>query len=183
MATVFENLSDETRDQLAGLALKLSGNQKTRKGFLGLVKEVSPDTPVPELDTDAAVQAAVKGEREAREKFEQEQRDRWFAEDLGKQKRTVMEKYQLSEEDIGKMEKMMTEKTLPADYNWAAQLFKQQSETAAPTNYGTSGYGPADVKDYMGSMEGLVEDPDNWALKSAHSMIDDMRRKGSAKPW
>jgi len=183
MATVFENLSDETRDQLAGLALKLSGNQKTRKGFLGLVKEVAPETPVPELDTEAAVQAAIGAERAERQKFEQEMRDQRFKDDLERQKRSVMEKYQLSDEDLGKMEKMMTEKTLPADYNWAAQLFKQQSETAEPTNYGSSGHGPVDLKNYMGAMDGLIEDPDNWALKSAHSMIDNMRRKGAAKSW
>ena len=78
MATMFDNLSEDTRDQLAGLAMKLAGNKDTRKGFLGLVKQVAPDTPVPEIDTDTAVRAAIGEERAAREKFEAEQRDRWF---------------------------------------------------------------------------------------------------------
>ena len=182
MPTVFDNLSEETRDQLAGLALKLSGSQKTRKSFLGLVKEVSPDTPVPEIDTDNAVQAALKTEREERVKFEAEQRDRWFKEELGKTKAGVVQKYGLSDDDMAKMEKMMTDKALPADYNWAAQLYKQQSEPAGATNYGAD-HGNVDVKGYIGTMEGLMEDPDNWSRNQAHSMIDDIRRKGAAKAW
>lgn len=181
MPTVFDNLSEDTRDQLAGLAMKLAGNQKTRKGFLGLVKEVAPDTPVPELDTERAVQTALASEREARENFEKEQRDRWFKEELGKTRASVATKYGLSEDDMTKMEKMMTDKALPADYQWAAQLYKQQSEPAAATNYGENG--PVGVKDYIGSMEGLMEDPDNWSRNQAHNMIDDIRRKGAAKNW
>ncbi len=181
MPTVFDNLSEDTRDQLAGLAMKLAGHKDTRKGFLGLVKQVAPDTPVPEIDTDRAVTAAIGEERAAREKFEAEQRDRWFKEELGKNRANVAEKFGLSADDMTKMEKMMTDKALPADYTWAAQLYKQQAEPAGATNYGD--HGNVDVKSYIGSMEGLMDDPDNWSRNTAHGMIDEIRRKGAAKNW
>ena len=180
MPSRLDGLTDETRDQLAEVALNLSGNQKTRKGFLGLLKEASPATPIPEIDAVSAAENLLKGEREAREKFEKEQRDRWLAEDLAKRKTEVRTKFGLSDEDMSNMEKMMTEKQLPADYTWAAQIYKQQNEVAAPTNYGQSGYGPLDLEHNAKQFEGLMEDTDNWASRTAHQMIDDMQKKGRA---
>ena len=178
MPTKLENLTDETRDELAALALRMSGNKKTRKGFLGLVKEVAPETPIPELDEPARFEEVLKGERDAREKFEQEQRNRWLQEDLAKQKNDVRAKFGLSDEDMSAMEKMMTEKKLPADYTWAAPLYKQQTESATPTNYGTGGYGPLDLERNAASEEfkGLMDDEVNWSVRTAHQMIDDMAR-------
>ena len=180
MPSRLDGLSDETRDQLAEVALGLSHNQKTRKTFLGLVKEASPATPIPEIDAAAATEAALKTEREAREKFEKEQRHRWFSEDLAKRKTEVRGKYGLSDDDMAKMEKMMAEKQLPADYTWAAQLYKQQTEVATPTNFGAGGYGPLDIEHNAKQMEGLLDDTDNWASRTAHQMIDEIQKKGRA---
>jgi len=178
MPTKLDGITEETRDELASLALKLSGNKKTRKGFLGLVKEANPETPIPELDEPARFEEVLKGEREAREKFEQEQRTRWFQQDLEKQKNDVRAKFGLSDSDMTAMEKMMTEKKLPADYTWAAPLYKQQTESATPTNYGSSGFGPLDIERNAGQDEfkGLMEDETNWSVRTAHQMIDDMAR-------
>lgn len=177
------HLSDDAIADLAGLAMNMSANKKTRSNFLGLVKEVSPNTPIPELDTAAALDERFGKEKEAREKFEQEQRERWLQEDLSKKKGEVRAKFGLSEEDMAKMEKMMTEKQLPADYAWAAPLYKQQTESTVPNNYGANGYvGPLDLEKHAQSkdFEGLMNDPDNYALRTAHQMIDDIQKKGRA---
>lgn len=174
------NLSDDQIADLASVSLRLSGEKKTRKGFLGLIKEVAPNTPIPEIDESNAVEEKIQAERTARESFEQEQRNRWMAEDLAKQKHEVAASNGLSAQDMSAMEKMMAEKQLPADYKWAAQLYKQQTESATPTNYGTGGYGPLDLNraTQEKAFEGLMDDPDNWSLRTAHSMIDEATRKG-----
>ena len=175
MATNINNLSDEMRDELAQLAIALSNNKKTRKGFLGLVKEAAPDTPIPEIDGANALEERLSAERTAREKFEAEQRDRWLQQDLGARKTNVKDKYGLTEEQMKTMEERMGKKELPTDYEWAARLFTQEIEPVGATNYGSSGFGPFE----MPSAEGLMENEQRWSLQQAHQMIDDMQ-KGKA---
>ena len=115
MATNINNLSDEMRDELAQLAIALSNNKKTRKGFLGLVKEAAPDTPIPEIDGANALEERLSAERAAREKFEAEQRDRWLQQDLGARKTNVKDKYGLTEDQMKTMEERMGKKELPTD--------------------------------------------------------------------
>lgn len=180
MPTQIDSLSDETRDELAKVALQLSGNQKTRKGFLGLLKTASPNTPIPEIDEVNAVEAKIAAEREEREKFQNEQRDRWFQQDLSAKKKGVAERYGFGDEEMKKLEERMGKKELPADYEWAARLHKQETEVATPTNYGSGGYGPFDLEQNAKQFEGLLDDSDNWASRTAHSMIDEIQKKGRA---
>lgn len=175
MAEQTPNLEDATREGLAKLALDLAGNPKTRKSFLNLAKEVRPNTPIPEVDTAKEIDERFSKEVEARTKFEAEQRDRWLKEDLVRQKNEVKTKHELSDESFGKMEEMMKKGELPADYKWAAPLFKAQNEPAAPTNYGSSGYqGPLSLQTHAKALDGLMENEVEWSQKTAHSMIDDM---------
>lgn len=178
MSTKLDNISEETRDELAALALRLSNNQATRKGFLGLVKTAAPETPIPELDVDAQIQAALSKEREARENIQKEFSDFKLNNDLAAKKQSVREQFGLSDEDMSKMETMMQEQKLPADYTWAAKLYKAETTPTEPTNYGSSGYGPFDLtrNAQAKEFEGLLDDTDNWASRTAHSMIDEMRR-------
>lgn len=176
------HLSDDMIADLAAVTLQIGQHKDTRPGLLGLIKKQNPNAVIPELDTAHAVEERFAKEKDAREKFESEQRDRWLKEDLARQKTDVRQKFGLSDEDMAKMEKMMTDKQLPADYNWAAPLYKQQTENTTPTNYGSSGYGPLDLHKATEAKEfdGLMSDPDNWASRTAHSMIDDIQRKGRA---
>ena len=79
-------LEQSTQESLAKLSLDLAGNPKTRKSFLTLAKEVRPNTPIPEIDSERAVDERFAVEKAAREKFEGEQRDRWLKEDLAKKR-------------------------------------------------------------------------------------------------
>ena len=67
---------------------------------------------------------------------------------------------------------------LPADYRFAPALYRQQVEESTPTNYGTGGWGPLNLRGAAEdkNFSGFFEDPDNHALKVAHDMIDDMQR-------
>jgi hypothetical protein len=173
------NLDQRTKDELAGLALALSGNEKTRKRFLGIVKEAAPDTPIPELEAAAAVDAVRKEYDEKLGKVANEFRDYRLQNELGARKKAVIEKYGLDDAAMQKMEEMMGKKELPADYDWAARLYQQQIEPVTP-NYGTSGYGPVDLP----TDETLMADPDRWSQSSAHQIIDDLRKRaGAGKPF
>ena len=173
MATKIESLSDDTRDELAQLALALSGNPKTRKGLLGLVKEAAPGTPIPELDEPARMEALLAKDREERLKFEQSQNDKWLQRDLGERKQGVMSKYGLNDEQMKTMEERMGKKELPHDYEWAARLYTQEIEPVGATNYGSGGYGPFE----MPAADGLLENESNWSLKTAHQLIDEIQKK------
>lgn len=179
MATVLENLSDETRDELASLAMKLSGNPKTRKGFLGLVKEASPDTPIPEIDVDNRIQAEfAKRDAELLKREQKLDSDR-LAADLGRKKQGVMEKYGLDETHMKTIEDRMVKKDLPSDYEFAGRLFKNELDQAPPTTYGTSGYGPLNLKSNAEGFKGLMDNEQAWSLETAHGIIDELQKKGA----
>ncbi len=182
LRTQHPNLSDDAIADLAAVSLRLGGNQKTRKGFLGLIKDVAPETPIPELDGAAAMEAALAKRDDEIAALRQSMKDKEFSEGLAAQKNEARAKFGLSDEDVAKMEEMMKKGELPADYRFAPALYKQQTESATPTNYGTGGYGPLDLgrAAQAEGFEGLMEDPDNWSLRNAHSMIDDIQRKGRA---
>jgi hypothetical protein len=94
---------------------------------------------------------------------------------MAEQRRTWQEKSGLSADDMEKVDKMITEGQLPADYKFAAPLYKAQAEPAEPTNYGSGGWGPAELpKD-----DGLMEDEGRWSLTTAHSLVDELRKKAS----
>lgn len=179
MATMLDNLSDETRDELAALALKLSGNQKTRKGFLGLVKEASPDTPIPEIDVTNQIAAEFAKRDAALDKREQKLEADRFSDELGKKKQAVMTKYGLDDTHMKAIEERMTKKDLPADYEFAGRLFKSELDQAPATSYGTSGYGPLNLQDNAAGMKGLMENEQGWSLTEAHNIIDELQKKGA----
>lgn len=168
-----ENLDERTRDELASLALRLSSNKKTRKDFLKLAKQEAPNMPIPELDQEAELDTRMKAEAEERQKLASEFADYKAKAEFKDQRSRVMQEYSYSEDQMTQMEEMIKKGELPADYNWASKLFKQQIEPVGGTNYG-SDWGPAELPAH----EGLLENPDRWAQSTAHAMIDDMRSKG-----
>lgn len=178
MTTKLDHVSEETRDELASLALTLSGNAKTRKGFLGLVKEAAPGTPIPELDQSRIFDEEI-GKRDKKiEELTNSFNDFKLGGQMVEQKNKVMQKYGFSSDDMTKMEEKMGKKELPTDYDFAARLFKQELDVAPPTTYGSSGYGPFALEKNAKSLEGLMENENDWSIATAHSMIDDMQRAG-----
>lgn len=182
LRTSYPNLSDDSIADLAAISLKLNGAKKTRNGFLKMVKEVEPDRPIPEIDEVDGVMAELAKRDEAIAALRKERDDDKFAASLASQKNEARSKFGLSDDDVAKMEEMMKKGELPADYRFAPQLFKMQTEPAEPTNYGTGGYGPLDLNGASQdeAFKGLMENPDNWASQMAHRMIEEGKRKGNA---
>lgn len=185
LRTQYPHLSDDAIADLAAVTMKLGNNQKTRKGFLGLMKEADPSLPIPEIDEVKAVHAEFAKRDEEIAALKRERQEEKFSATLAKQKDEAKREYGLSDEDMKKMEEMMTKGELPVDYRFAPKLYKMQIEATTPTNYGTGGYGPLDINGAMkeNGMEGLMDDPDNWSLKTAHGMIEEMQRKGRANAF
>lgn len=166
------DLPEATRDELAALALQLSGNKDTRKPFLSLLKKASPNTPIPEIDETAAIEARMAEERKAREDWQAKIDRERLEERLTKQKAEYTQG--LSDEQVKQMESMMEKGELPADYKWGAQLFRQQIEPVGSTySSGSQGWGPFEIP----AADGLMENEQNWSTKTAHQIIDDMQRQ------
>lgn len=182
LRAAYPNLNDDQIADLAAVTLNVANNKETRKGFLNLFKKVSPNTPIPEIDEVNAVNEEIAKRDQKIGELEGKLNNFFFQNDLSRQKNEAKSKFGLSDDDMSAMEKMMTEKKLPADYTWAAQLYKQQTETATPTNYGTSGWGPLDIERNAEAEEfkGLMEDEASWSNRTAHQMIDDMHKRGKA---
>lgn len=177
----YPNLSDDAIAELANVTLKVSGSKKTRKGFLGLIKEVAPETPIPEIENESAMAAELAKRDEQIALLRKEREDDKFSASLASQKNEARAKFGLSDDDFSKMEEMMKKGELPADYKFAPALYKQQTDIATPTSYGSSGYGPVDLQGALQDegFKGLVDDPDTWAQKTAHSMIDGFRKRNA----
>lgn len=180
MNPALNNVSEETRDELAALALQLSGNTKTRKSFLGLVKEAAPNTPIPELDAEKRIEEATSALREENNKLKNSFEEFKLGGQMKEMKDQVRSKYSLSDDDFKKMEEKMGKKELPVDYEFAARLYKQETEVATPTSYGTSGYGPFNLEKNAKAFEGLMENETGWANETAHQIIDEMQKAGKA---
>lgn len=184
MATKLDHLSEDTRDHLASLTERLANDPKTRKQFLGLVKQAAPSTPIPEIDTESAIEERLKVDREERKQFEQRIENRFLQEDLGRTKADAQRKYGLSDDDLSKMEEMMKKGELPADYRFAPQLYAAQLSAATPTNFGSGPYeGPMDIEANAKTMEGLMDDPDAWSRRQAHNLIEEARKRGGTRAF
>jgi len=174
MAIDLSNMNEETRNEFAALSATLASNPKTRKSFLKLHKEAFPDAPIPEIDTESAIEARLAEDKKQRDEWQKKIDDERFQERMAKQKAEYTDG--LSEEQVKQMESMMEKGELPADYKWGAQLFRQQIEPVGGSTYDPGRqFGPFD----MPSGEGLMENEQKWSNSTAHQMIDEMRKNSS----
>ena len=162
----------QTQSELAAALLKLVSGKK-RKEALKLLKEEFPATPIPELDMDESFNARLKEETEPLKKQLEEAKQERMLEKMAAEKARYQQQFGLSADDMSKVDKMITEKELPPDYKWATQLYKQQAEPAGATNYGTGGYGPAELP----TDENLLKDEFKWSNKEAHTIVEELRKR------
>lgn len=166
-----ENMTAEQRDELAALAQQLAENPKTRKGFLGLTKELKPDLPIPELEieraTNEAVSRAESRVRELQDKLEA----REALDQLESRRRALVKKGLVSSEDeIQDVEKIMLEKKI-ADHETAAQYHQWMKEAATPT---PSQYQPNLMKGW--DLGKYMKNPVTAARDEAAKALQDLRR-------
>lgn len=135
MATL-EDLSNESRDELALLARELSENKETRKDFLKLVKSTRPNLPVPELEMDERLQQTETATTARVQQLEGKLAERDMRDELQRRRQALKDKgIAKSDEDISAIEKVMLDKGIQ-NHETAADYWKWMSQSAAPTPTG-----------------------------------------------
>ena len=118
-------LDPATAADLADLALKLSQDKKTRKAFGKLVKESMPDSPHAAAFSDLDVEDKFENFKAEQEKRELERQQQAVLARMNERRQALLNgdggrKY--SDEDVGKIEKLMQSKGL-TDYDDGATLY------------------------------------------------------------
>lgn len=128
-----ENMGDDELKDIVRLQRQLLGDTKTRKKFLSLAREVRPDTVIPELDTEAAITAALTEERTARETLENKVNTDNITRSIEKKREGIKTKFKLTDEDVTAVETLMTERKI-GDHETAAEYFTLSRKAAVPTS-------------------------------------------------
>jgi len=128
-----EGMSESELASIVALNRALATNEKTRKSYLGLVKEVDPSVVLPELEASRELDIRIAEERRARESLEEKIRERDVTDRIEKARNKIKGKYNLSDDDITGVEKLMTERKI-GDYDTAAEFYDMSRKAAAPTS-------------------------------------------------
>jgi hypothetical protein len=116
------------------LLRSLTSNPETRESLQRLIKKVQPNLSIPEIDAKDSVREEIKTEREARLALEQKILERDVRDRLEKQKLAVKRDFNLTDDDLLEVEKLMVraEDPIPT-YRGAAQVFAASRQSALPT--------------------------------------------------
>ena len=120
---------------------KLAANPKTRKQVLTLIKEISPDTPIPEIDAAAPIMQKVeelekqlaereKAQKEKEEKAAAEASTRDFENKIESGRKKLRE-IGYTAEGVEKIEKLMADRGI-MDYDAAEALFDKENPKSDP---------------------------------------------------
>jgi hypothetical protein len=113
----------------------LGSNPKTRERLQRLIKEVSPNTSIPEIDAvDRANDAIIKPLKDKIESLERAVMERDILQRLEKQRGECQAKYRLTDDDMRAVETLITDKENPLpNYDVAARLHLASRTSAVPT--------------------------------------------------
>ena len=165
-----ENLSPESRDELAALAQTLAENPATRKEFLRMTKKVKPDLPIPELEIEESTTRAVSKAEERVQALEAKLREKEAIETLERRRQDLMKKGLVnSEEDIQGVEKLMLEKGI-TNHETAAEYHQWMKQAAVPT---ASSYNPSPVKGF--DLNKYWKNPAGAARNEAMNALNELR--------
>lgn len=138
------SLEDLTPNQLLDHAKKLEdanrlygplmADPETRPQVLALMKKKWPTMPIPEVDSANAMEQKLAEERAAREKLEATVRDERLTRQITEARDRVKKQYDLTDSDMGEVEKIMLDEKAPIPH-WdaAAKVFKASRAQATPT--------------------------------------------------
>lgn len=106
----------------------------TRERMQRLIKEKNPNLVIPEIDSQDRVMAAVAEEKKEREKLEQRLIERDVRDKIDRSRSDIKTKYGLSDDDVTKVEELMTDKENPIPtHDAAARVFKASRTPSEPT--------------------------------------------------
>jgi hypothetical protein len=171
-----EDLSFEQRDELALLVKKMSDDPKIRPKFLGLVREINPDMPIPELDIEAKTNNAVLRAEQRVNELENKLREKDAVQDL-EARRNRLIKRGLSEQDIPEVEKIMIDKGI-TNHEAAADYWEWMRQAATPTS-ATGGYQPNPLAKF--NLKPFWKNHVTAARDEASRALTDLR-KGNVRP-
>lgn len=117
------------------LLTSLTSNPKTREMIQQALKTVNPNLVIPELDAKAVVRAEIEEIRKDNAKLRNEILEKDIRERLERQRATIKTKYGLTDDDVTKVEQIMTREVDPIpSYEAAAQVFNASRQQTTPTS-------------------------------------------------
>lgn len=166
-----ENLSPETRDEMALLLKELSDNPKTRNTILKSIKAVKPDFHIPELEIeDKAEKYFNKADERVRE-LEAKLREKEAKEELTRRRQNLVKKNLIkSEEEIEEVEKVMLEKGI-TNHEAAAEYWQWMKQASTPTS---TGYNPQVMNKW--DLSKYMKNPQAAAREAAADALSELRR-------
>lgn len=168
--TSLEDLTPDQRDELAATARMVAENPKTRSIFQRLIKQVAPGTPIPELDIQDNVKAAMKPLQDQIAALSQEKLER-DVETRVNNKRQTLRDQGYSKEDIEAVEEIMVKEGIPK-HETAAEYLRMQRQTATPTPASYNHVRQPVVDKDAVKAAGNIK---NWANQEAHQAVDDIK--------
>jgi hypothetical protein len=174
MATL-EDLAPEARDELALLARQLADDPSTRTPFLKLAKKARPNVPIPELEIDERIQRVEESSANKLMALEAKQAERDAREELDRRRNDIRSKYNLSADDLAKVEKIMIDNGIQ-NHDTGAQFYQMQKEAAAPT---PMGYSPNVMdKTAKDTLAKFWKNPASAARDEAANALNELRKGG-----
>lgn len=195
------SLEDLTIDQLRELAgraqamepsfnlvQQLAKDPEARTMFQRYMKKKNPAMAIPEIDSEDRVMAALKAETDAREKLEAKIREDQIRERVEREKKDVIARFNLTDDDVKAIEKRMLKSDdnpdpLPPRYDWAAQLYlnSRTPSTPTPASYMPPTYSMPEGK-VWGKGIGNAAELNRIAMKTAYEAWDEVRPGGRGVP-
>ena len=158
----------KTVSDMATLLLKLSGNPKTRRKQLELVKEMDPnfrlpaDIQVESLKEDLKKEAEEAKIRAQAEKYQRQSKS---------QRQALLDSGRYNEEQVKEIEEKVMKKYRLGDYEAASKLYAADIAPAKPSNREKMRHGQ--IWEFP-DIPGLLQNPDKAATDAAYSIIDEL---------
>lgn len=161
--------NQQTLIELGQLALKLAGNEKTRRRFLAQVKEVDPNYRPPADVQLADFKDQTKREREEEKIRAQAERDQ---EKHARAREKLIESGKYTEDQVKEIEEKVMNRYGLRDYDAATKLYAADLAPQRPSNAQKMRHGQ--IWEFP-DLPGLLQDPAKAASDAAYSVIDELR--------
>lgn len=175
MPRAIDALTQDVRDDLAELAMKLAANAKTRKPFLNAVKEVDPNRRFPTQEVDD-LREEMKTEREREKEERRIEEERRATEARLNAQRSVLVGKGYTEDQLKEVESVMTKYGL-TDYEAAADIYERR-KPVAPPEAATGTWSFPSIEGL--TMDKLVADPTRASRDEAYRVITELKRGRAA---
>lgn len=175
-----EGMNDKQRDQFAqGLQQLLnSADPDIRLNTMRMLQKSNPELRFPELESQNAINSALKPMQDENEKLRAEMKEREFREKTEREHQQIVARG-LKVDDV---QKFMTENGI-VNFGTAMEVMEMRQRLATPTAESLSMAGNYDMPGGTSDeRKKLFGNPAKWARETAHNLIDQAlaRRKMSA---